>query len=173
VLKKAAEKLFARESHRPFLVVILVIPPTEADLGFVDRKKPVIGDGHAMRITGQTAVTLTEIVHGVSMETGNPLSLEARVDLGARLAGEVFGAGVAGRGKEWAFSKDTRFAPFGNRSGNKKGGELPHYHAGHRLKSNDPLAAGQSYKRHRPWESRPEDRTWCDRFWPPKRWPRK
>ena len=47
------EKLFTTESHRPFLVVILVMPPTEADLGFVNRKKPVIGDGHAMRITSQ------------------------------------------------------------------------------------------------------------------------
>ena len=53
MLKKAAEKLFTSESHRVFLVVILVIPPTEADLGFVDGKKPVIGDGHAMRITSQ------------------------------------------------------------------------------------------------------------------------
>jgi hypothetical protein len=53
VLKKTAEKLLTRESHRPFLVVILVIPPTEADLRFVVRKKPVIGDGHAMRITSQ------------------------------------------------------------------------------------------------------------------------
>ena len=53
MLKKAAEKLFTGESHHPFLVVILVIPPTEADLGFVDRKKPVIGDSHAMRVTSQ------------------------------------------------------------------------------------------------------------------------
>ena len=53
MLKKTSEKLFTRESHRPFLVVILVIPPTEADLGLVDGKKPVIGDRHAMGITGQ------------------------------------------------------------------------------------------------------------------------
>src|SRR5262249_46614003 len=50
VLKKASEKFFTSESHRPFLVVILVIPPTEADLGLVDRKKPVIGDGDAIQV---------------------------------------------------------------------------------------------------------------------------
>ena len=53
MLKKTAEKLFTRESHRTLLVVILVIPPTEADFGWVDRQKPVIGDGHAMGITSQ------------------------------------------------------------------------------------------------------------------------
>ena len=51
--KHSTHQLFTSESHRPFLVVILVIPPTEADLGFVDRNKPVIGDGHAMRITAE------------------------------------------------------------------------------------------------------------------------
>ena len=77
VLKKAAEKLFASESHRAFLVVILVIPPTEADLGFVDGKKPVIGDGHAMRITSQilqdmfwTAKRRLRIDHPVLLRQG-------------------------------------------------------------------------------------------------------
>ncbi len=58
----------------------------------------------------------------------------------------------------------TRVAPFGNRTGNKYG-KWPHYH---RAKP-DPNRPGrslrdQSHTRHRPWESRPTDKSWRDRF---------
>jgi RHS repeat-associated protein len=141
-------------------------------VGALVASSPVWGSVAAVAIGAyasyQTAVTLTEIVTGVSQETGNPLSVEDRVDLGAGLAGAIAGAGVAGRGKEIPIGRNLRIALFGNRAGNPYG-ELPHYHV---RKSGKPTYS-QGWKRHRPWEPKPGDRTWCDRIWPPGKWPRK
>jgi RHS repeat-associated protein len=62
----------------------------------------------------------------------------------------IKGGEIVGNGKIW------RFAPFGNRGGNKYG-KWPHYH---RRGNGD----GQGIGRHRPWEPRVADKSWWDRF---------
>ena len=77
MLKKAPEKLFTSESHRPFLVVILVIPPTEADLGFGNGEKPMVRDGDTMGITRQV---LQDVIRPTEWRLGihNPILLKQR-----------------------------------------------------------------------------------------------
>ena len=66
-------------------------------------------------------------------------------------------------GKEITFgSKGTRLAPFGNRTGNQYG-KYPHYHR-KRINRKGKTKQGQGLKRHRPWESKPMDKSFWDRF---------
>jgi len=53
VLQEAAKELFVAESHRAFLIVIGVVPPSKLHLGFGDRDNPMVGDGDTMGITSQ------------------------------------------------------------------------------------------------------------------------
>jgi RHS repeat-associated protein len=62
-------------------------------------------------------------------------------------------------GKEFKIGKHFRFAPFGNRGPNRW--NWPHYH---RRPSGEKPPAGQSFKRHRPWQDSPFDKSWWDRF---------
>jgi hypothetical protein len=81
-------------------------------------------------------------------------------ELGVSAAlGGLFG----GIGREWSVGKG-RVAPFGNRAGNPNG-TLPHYHRG----SPNPASPGnnlpgQGLGRHRPWDTRPQDTSFWDRF---------
>ncbi|OYU69721.1 MAG: hypothetical protein CFE28_06720 [Alphaproteobacteria bacterium PA2] len=84
--------------------------------------------------------------------------------IGAAFGGIAEVGSLALVGKEFTIAKNLRIAPFGNRTGHPTG-ELPHYHrsvpnpkrAGHSM-------PGQSMKRHRPWDSKPSDRRFLDRF---------
>ena len=53
MLEEPAKELFARESHGSLFVVIRIILPAEADLGFGNGENPMVGDGDAMGITSQ------------------------------------------------------------------------------------------------------------------------
>ena len=71
---------------------------------------------------------------------------------------------MARYGREIKLGSVCRIAPFGNRTGHPTG-KFPHYHRavpnpnkpGHSL-------PGQSKKRHRPWDTKPDDKSWRDRF---------
>jgi RHS repeat-associated protein len=73
------------------------------------------------------------------------------------------GAGFGAVGREFRVA-GVRIAPFGNRAGNPKG-TLPHYHRG----IPNPKKPGQSLpdqgmSRHRPWDAKPKDKSFWDRF---------
>ena len=68
---------------------------------------------------------------------------------------------LAGKEYTWG-SKGTRLAPWGNRTGNPYG-RFPHYHRTRLNRKGNPKP-GQGLKRHRPFEKKPEDRRWQDRF---------
>jgi RHS repeat-associated protein len=112
----------------------------------------------------QVGTAIYELLSGEEAYTRRPLSGEARIDLGAGLAGALAGGGLAARGPEICFGKRLRIAPFGNRTGNPKG-ELPHYHRS----VPNPAKPGQSQSgqgigRHRPWDTKSTDKSFLDRF---------
>src|SRR6516165_11983977 len=53
VLQEAVQKFLAGQRHGALLVVVGVIFPSEDHLGFVDRENAVVGNGYAVRVTGQ------------------------------------------------------------------------------------------------------------------------
>jgi RHS repeat-associated protein len=78
----------------------------------------------------------------------------------------VIGVAGVGRfaklGRELRFGKNFRISPFGNRTGHPVG-RWPHYHRrGPQIGGQ--TRPGQGIGRHRPWEAKPQDRTWWDRF---------
>lgn len=108
--------------------------------------------------------------HGKSLyTTGRPASI-----------GEVSKAGLQGAaigtigrigatrwnvpkiGGEIKIGKNMRIAPIGNSTGNPIG-KFPHYHRRvvDQLGNTKP---SQGIGRHRPWESKPNDKSWKDRF---------
>ena len=75
----------------------------------------------------------------------------------------ALGGAFGGIGREWAVG-NGRIAPFGNRVGNPNG-TLPHYHRGVANPANPGQnLPGQGMGRHRPWDSRPSDTSFWDRF---------
>jgi RHS repeat-associated protein len=96
---------------------------------------------------------------------------QVRRNCGLYIAAEVAGIGwliatnvVGGvTGAEITIGK-WRFAPWGNRTGHPTG-ERPHYHRG-RPDPNRPgdSLPGQGKGRHRPWDTKPQDRSFWDRF---------
>ena len=67
-------------------------------------------------------------------------------------------------GQEYRPTKNWRVAPYGNRTSHPTG-RYPHYHR----KVPDPRSPGdslpgQGMKRHRPWDTKPQDKVWWDRF---------
>jgi RHS repeat-associated protein len=66
------------------------------------------------------------------------------------------------RGLEFVFGKNFRIAPFGNRTGHPTG-ELPHYHR-RGLDPDGNVRPGQGIGRHRPWDTRTDDKSFWDRF---------
>jgi RHS repeat-associated protein len=92
----------------------------------------------------------------------------ARTIGGGALSGAVWGGGgalakYAVTGREIVPSRNVRIAPGGNRGSGRT--RLPHYH---RRGSTDPrtgnVQAGQSIKRHRPWDTRASDTSFWSRF---------
>lgn len=97
----------------------------------------------------------------------------------SRTAGRVAGGLVAGgitakgfvTGKEFG-ARNFRVAPWGNRGNLAPAhptGKYPHYHRaqGHsnpRRAARGEVAPGQGIKRHRPWDVKPEDSSFNDRF---------
>jgi RHS repeat-associated protein len=132
-----------------------------------------IGIVAAAALTGYGGYSLgnagIEIVTGrADGGLGRHLYEEERLDMGARLAGGIVGSVLAERGyssgKEFCLNRDSRIAPFGNRTGNDYG-EFPHYHR----KVADPDNPGaslrdQGIKRHRPWQKGDSDTSFWDRF---------
>lgn len=68
-----------------------------------------------------------------------------------------------GLGREIVVSRWERVAVFGNRAGNEYG-EWPHYHRARIDPRTGQPMRDQGHRRHRPWESRPSDRSILDRF---------
>ncbi|MEM7621460.1 MAG: hypothetical protein AAF228_13620, partial [Pseudomonadota bacterium] len=69
------------------------------------------------------------------------------------------------KGREFPYKgKNWRIAPFGNRTGHSLG-KWPHYHRQGLINPRTgETRAGQSMKRHRPWESNKNDKSFWDRF---------
>jgi hypothetical protein len=72
-------------------------------------------------------------------------------------------------GKEFQITKNLRIAPFGNRTGYDKKGNIlmregPHYHRRGPNQPNGETHPGQGIGRHRPWESSGTDHGFKDRF---------
>ena len=103
--------------------------------------------------------------------TGKPASVSSTLEAtgkGVVTGVSMYGAGrgvqAVRAGKEIKIGNNFRLAPFGNATGHPVG-KFPHYH---RRGSVDPATgktqAGQGIGRHRPWETKPTDRSWKDRF---------
>jgi RHS repeat-associated protein len=141
---------------------------------------PVVGAvalGAAVTIGGiSAAIAISEIITGTSPLNGEQLSVEDRIDVGSALAGSLIGGGLGVRGGEINVGPScpipglSRVAPLGNRTigGNKTPhalSELPHYHrAVPDPKNPGASLEGQGAKRHRPFESKPSDTSFWDRF---------
>jgi len=67
-------------------------------------------------------------------------------------------------GREFKLGKNCRVAPYGNRAGHPTG-RFPHYHRSvpDPKRPGDSLP-GQGIKRHRPWDTKPNDKSFWDRF---------
>ncbi len=67
-------------------------------------------------------------------------------------------------GKEFPYKgKNWRIALFGNRTSHPTG-KFPHYHRVRRDPKTGQTKPGQSMKRHRPWDKKPTDKSFLDRF---------
>jgi RHS repeat-associated protein len=111
----------------------------------------IIGGLTAMDVVGDESSTLDEIMNGgTGILEGMACASIAR----AAWLGSEISLGSAG----------TRIAPFGNRAGHPTG-KFPHYHRRGKInpKTGQP-AEGQGIKRHRPWDSKPSDKNFWDRF---------
>lgn len=65
-------------------------------------------------------------------------------------------------GRELQVGRNARLAPFGNRTGHPIG-KYPHYHR-RRIGADGKPLDSQGIGRHRPWETKPGDGSWWDRF---------
>src|SRR6266446_1106170 len=110
---------------------------------------------------------------------GKDAIIDAIVTLGPNKAMEILGnaggqaiffksAGEVGEmaryGREIEVGESCRIAPFGNRTSHPTG-RWPHYHR----RVPDPKRPGEGLRdqgigRHRPWDTKPTDRSWKDRF---------
>jgi hypothetical protein len=74
------------------------------------------------------------------------------------------GVSAAAAGSEIAIGNNLRIALFGNRTGHVTG-RLPHYHRRvFKNKRRGKVKPGQGMGRHRPWDKKPEDKNFGDRF---------
>lgn len=73
---------------------------------------------------------------------------------------------MARYGREIKYGKNCRIAPFGNRTTPPhRTGKYPHYHRSvPNPKRPGESMPGQGIKRHRPWDTKPSDKSWKDRF---------
>ncbi len=114
-----------------------------------------------------------DYVLGLTRVTRQLVGIDSQVrkNCGLYIAAEVTGIGwliatniVGGvTGAEISIGK-VRFAPWGNRAGHPTG-ERPHYHRGRPdpTRPGDSLP-GQGKGRHRPWDTKPQDKSFWDRF---------
>jgi RHS repeat-associated protein len=128
----------------------------------------IVGGGVAVAAIGvgayQATIVVQKVLIGIDPYTGRPLSSEERVDVLAGMIGALVGGGMAGRGAEIEIGDNVRVAPVGNRTGSKTG-ELPHYHrAVPDPESPGNSLPGQGIRRHRPWDIRSTDKSFCSRF---------
>ncbi len=102
----------------------------------------------------------------VLTDPGEIAQMEGQAQLGGTLLGMHPGAGAsrfAAEGRELTFGRNWRFAPFGNRTGHPYG-RWPHYHRRGPAGPDGQTIPGQGIKRHRPWETKGDDKNFCDRF---------
>lgn len=131
-----------------------------------------IVDDIGMRITtmGQVIAHPLQALEAITdaiIELGPNRAMETLGDAGGQV---IFAKGAANvgqmarYGREITLGNRCRVAPFGNRTGHKYG-RWPHYHR-RRPKPGKPSDSlpGQGMPRHRPWEPKPTDKSWKDRF---------
>lgn len=106
-----------------------------------------LGDATAVGSMGNAAVA----TGGVGGAIGG-----ATIVTGGRVVRDI------GRGAEYKVGDNIRVAPWGNRTGHPTG-RWPHYHR-RGMDGNGNTIPGQGIGRHRPWETKSTDRSWCDRF---------
>ncbi|MCG7656144.1 hypothetical protein [Wielerella bovis] len=108
--------------------------------------------------------------HGKSLyTTGKPASVHevTKAGVNGAVAGTIGRIGatrwsVPKIGGEINIGKNIRIAPIGNSTGHPIG-KFPHYHR-RGLDQLGNTKPGQGIGRHRPWESKPSDKSWRDRF---------
>lgn len=131
-----------------------------------------IVDDIGMRITtmGQVIAHPVEALNAITdaiIELGPNRAMETLGDAGGQVIfykGAAQAVQMARYGREKVIGPNCRIAPFGNRTGHPTG-RWPHYHR----RVPDPMRPGeglrdQGIRRHRPWDSKPTDRSWKDRF---------
>ena len=95
---------------------------------------------------------------------GDKCSTARRV---GEFSGSVLGFATGGQfaiaGREISLGRNFRIAPFGNRTGHPIG-RWPHYHRRGIDRATGQTKPGQGIGRHRPFESKPQDSSWRDRF---------
>ena len=64
VEEEPAQELRRGQGHLPLLAAVGVILPAEGDTHPVKRQKPMVGDGHAMRVAAQIAENLSGAAEG-------------------------------------------------------------------------------------------------------------
>ena len=133
----------------------------------------------AIIATGPIGLAIVATVSVVSLGVGLYQWHQSGFAVDSRVAGQVLGGAIAGgisargfaTGKEFTIGK-MRIAPWGNRGNLAPAhptGRYPHYHRarGHPnpiRAAQGEIAPGQGMKRHRPWDTKPEDKSFSDRF---------
>jgi len=140
---------------------------TVADLarGSADMLRVGDGLGHALYDEdengyGRAAFVAMDVTRASSLFTalGYPGLRFARSPLGCRINAALYDLS----GKELSFGPNFRIAPLGNRTGHPTG-KFPHYHR-RRFDSKGRVPRGQGLDRHRPWDTKADDKLFGNRF---------
>ena len=159
-------------SGLPVIMPIFVVDPEDANAfakGFIE----AVEEGELQKGLAATAdgfLPFCDPFESVySDECGNYDSVYDVSKISGAISFECFTTAIGiktvrflNEGREISFGKNLRIAPNGNRTGNPLG-ELPHYHR-RGLDANGATRTGQGIGRHRPWETKPSDTSFWDRF---------
>src|SRR5260370_3368167 len=81
MLEEASQELLRRERHGALLAAIRIVLPPEGDLGVGDCLQPVVGDGDAVRVTGQVVEDVLGAAEG-RLGVDDPVLLEEHAQEG-------------------------------------------------------------------------------------------
>jgi len=86
VKQEPAQEFVGGEGHLALLVAVGVVPPEESNLAVLEGDQPMVGDGHAMGITGQIVQDIFRTAEG-RLGIDHPILTVQGTDQGAKQLG--------------------------------------------------------------------------------------